>query len=79
MCLNLGVTILTSTIEILIVLSSQCTFGAPVWSVKDYMYLQIALALLIELYMHLIYPSVKEYDTASRICTLQKTETTRRV
>ena len=36
MCLTLGVTILASTIEIKLVLSSQCTVVAPVWSVTEY-------------------------------------------
>ena len=38
-CLNLGVTILVSTTEIQLVLSSQCTVGAPVYSAKASMYL----------------------------------------
>ena len=35
MYLNLWVTLLASTTEIQLVLSSQCTFGVPVWSAKD--------------------------------------------
>ena len=64
MCLNLGVTILASTLEIQIVLYSQCTVGAPVWSVRDSMYLRINLVLLSALYMNLIYPSVESEDIA---------------
>ena len=41
MCLNLGVTILASTIQIQLVLSYQCTVGAPVWSARYFLYLQI--------------------------------------
>ena len=59
MCLSLGVTILASTTEINIVLSSKCTVGAPVKSAKAYMYLRISLVLLTALYMHIIYPSVE--------------------
>ena len=54
MCLTLGLTLLASTTEMQILLSSQCTVGAPVWSAKAYIYLRIALVLLIALYMHLI-------------------------
>ena len=59
MCLTLGVTILSSTTETKLVLSSQCTVGAPVWSAKSSMYLRITLVFLTALYMHLIYPSVE--------------------
>ena len=59
MCLTLGVTILDSTIEIQLVLSYQCTVGAPVWSVKFPMYIQIAIVFLTDFYMHLISPSVE--------------------
>ena len=58
MCLTLGVTILTSTTEIQLVLSSQCTVGSPVWSAKASMYLRINLVFLTAFYMHLIYPSM---------------------
>ena len=58
MCLTLGVTLLASTTEIQLVLSSQYTVVAPVWSAKASMYLLIALILLTSLYMHLIYPSM---------------------
>ena len=58
-CLTLGVTILYSTTEIQLVLSSQCTVGAQLWSDKASTYLRIALVLLTELYMHLMYPSVE--------------------
>ena len=59
MCLILGVTLLASTIEIKLVLSSQFTVGAPVWSAKYSMYLRITLVLLTALYMHLISLSVE--------------------
>ena len=59
MCLTLGVNILASTIEILFLLSYQCTVGAPVWSAKDYMCLWITLVLFTALYIHLIYPSLE--------------------
>ena len=42
-CLTLGVTILASTTEIKIMLYSQCTVVAPVWSARDSMYLWITL------------------------------------
>ena len=64
MCLILGVTLLASTIEIKIVLSSQCYVGAPVWSDKGSMYLRITLVFFTYLYMHLIYPSVESYAIA---------------
>ena len=56
--LTLGVTLLASTIEIQIVISSQCTVSAPVWRAKDFIYLRITLVLLTALYMYIIYPSV---------------------
>ena len=59
MCLTLGVTILASTTEIQLVLYSQCTVGAPVWSDKASMYLQVNLVFLTALYVHLISPSVE--------------------
>ena len=58
MSLNLVVTILASTIEIQLLLSSQCTVGAPVWIARDFMYLRITFVFLTALYVHLIYPSV---------------------
>ena len=58
-CLTLGVTILASTTEIQLVLSSQCTVSAPVYSAKASMYLRITLGFFTSLYMHLISPSVK--------------------
>ena len=64
-CLTLGVTLLASTKEIQLVLSYQCTVGAPVWSARDYMYLQIILVLLTALYMHIIYPSVESEAISS--------------
>ena len=65
MSLTLGATLLDSTTEIQLVLSSYFTVGAPVWSAKTYMYLRIALVFLIYLYIHLIYPSVDSKDTTS--------------
>ena len=59
MCLTIGVTLLASTTEIQLVLSSQFTVGAPVWSAKASMYLRITLVLLTALYMHLISLSVE--------------------
>ena len=56
MCLNIGVTIITSTTEMKIVLYYQCTVGAPVWSARVSMDLRIKLVLLAALYMNLIYP-----------------------
>ena len=64
MCLTLGVTILASTTEIQLVVYSQCTLGAPVWSAKYSMYIQINLVLFTALYMHLISPSVESYAIA---------------
>ena len=63
--LILGVTILATKTEIQLVLSSQFTIGAPVWSAKASMYLRIALVLLTALYKHLISPSVESYSLAS--------------
>ena len=62
MCLTLGVTLLYSTIDIKMLLSSQITVGAPVWSARAYMYLWIILVLLKALYMHLISTSVESED-----------------
>ena len=59
MCLILGVTILASTAEIQLVLSSKCTVGTPVWSAKAFMYLHITLVFLKDLYMHTIFPSME--------------------
>ena len=42
MYLTLGVTPLASTTEIQLVLSYQCTVGAPVWIAKASMYLRIS-------------------------------------
>ena len=79
MCLTLGVTILASTTEIQLVLSSQCTVYAPVRSDKAYMYICIALVFLKDLYMHLISPSVDSEDIAGWICTFHQTEIPSRV
>ena len=59
MCLTPGVTILASTTERQLVLSYQCTVGAPVWSAKASIYLWIYLVLFTALYMNLIYPPVE--------------------
>ena len=64
MCLTLGVTILVSTTEIQLVLSSQCTVGVPVWRAKAHMYLRTTLVFLADLYVHLISPSVESYAIA---------------
>ena len=61
-CLTLVVTTLASTIEIRLVLSYQCTVGAPVWIHKDSMYLWTALVFLPALHMHIISPSVDSED-----------------
>ena len=55
MCLTLGVTILYSTTYIQLVLSSQCSGGAPFWSAKDSIYLLVALVLFIALYMYIFF------------------------
>ena len=62
--LTLGVTTLASTTEMQLVLSYQCTFGAPVWIDKTSMYLQTALVFLTALYMRLISPSVNSEAVA---------------
>ena len=72
-CLTIGLTILASTKDIQLVLSSQCTVGEPVWSYKASMYLQIDLFFLTALYMHIISPSVESEDVAGWICTLHQT------
>ena len=59
MCLTLGVTILDSTTEIQLVLSSQCTVCAPLCSAKDSMYLRITLVFLTAFNINLIYTSVE--------------------
>ena len=64
MCLALGVTILASTTEIKLVLSSQCTVGEPVWNDRASMYLQITLVLFKTLIMHIVSPSVESEDIA---------------
>ena len=64
LCLTLGVTLLDSTTEIQLVLSSQCTDGAPVWIDIAYMYLQISLFILTALYMHEISTSLESEATS---------------
>ena len=53
--LTLGVTILASITEIQVVLSSELTVGAPVWSAKAYIYTWMTLFFLTYLYMHLFF------------------------
>ena len=59
MCLTLVVIILALTAEIQLLLSYQCTIGAPVRSDENSMYLRINFVFLTALYMHLISPSVE--------------------
>ena len=40
-CLTLGVTVLASKTEIIILFYSQCTYVAPVWSDRSSMYLRM--------------------------------------
>ena len=68
MCLTLGVTHLASTTEIQLVLSSQFTVGAPVWSAKSSVYLRITLVLLKAFYMRLISTPVESDNIAGWIC-----------
>ena len=75
MCLTLGVTILDSTTEIQLVLSSQCTVGSPVWNAKAPMYLWITLVLLTAFYMHLISLSVDSDAIYGWFFNFQKTST----
>ena len=55
-----------------LVLSYQCTVGAPLWSAKDFIYIWMALVLLIYLYMHIIYPPMESEATAGSIYTFQR-------
>ena len=59
MCLTLGVTLLALTTEMQLVLSSQCTVGAPVWSATASMYVRITLFFVTALYIHPISTSVE--------------------
>ena len=79
MCLTLGVTILSWTTEIQLVLYYQCTVGAPVWIAKYSIYLLIALFFLKSLCVHIIYPSVDSEATAGWIYNFQQIETPNRV
>ena len=79
MCLTPGANILASTAEIKLVFSYQCTVGAPVWSSKASVYIQIKLVLLRDLYMHLIPPLVESEAIAGLICTFHQTSTPIRV
>ena len=79
MCLNIGVTILASTKEIQLVLSSQCTIGAAVWGDKAYMYLRKTLVFLTAFYMHILFPSVESEAIHGLISNLIQTETLRKL
>ena len=79
MCLTLGVTLLASTKDIQLVISYQCTVGAPMWSAKASTYHRINLFLLTALYMHLIFSLVESDYIAGWIYTLQHTSTPSRV
>ena len=59
MCLTLEVTIFASTTKTQLVLSYQFTVGAPVWSARTSMYLQLTLVFFTAFYMHLISTSVQ--------------------
>ena len=79
MCLTLEGNLLASPTEIQLVLSSKCNVGAPVWSAKAYIYLQIIFVLLTSLYMHIIYTSVDSDSIYGCICNFQHTSTPIRV
>ena len=79
MCLTLGLTPLSSTTEIQLVLAYQCTVGAPVWSARASMYIRITLVLLTDLYMHLIYPSLDSESISSLIFNFRNIVTPSRV
>ena len=64
MCLTIGVTLLDSTIEKQLVLYSQFTVVAPMWSDKASTYLRKTLAFLTALNIHLISTSVDSDDIA---------------
>ena len=70
MCLTLGVTILSSTTERQLLLYSQCTVGALVWSAKVSAKLHIDLFLLKALKINLVYLPVESEYTTGCICTL---------
>ena len=72
-------TILASIKQIQLMLSSQYTVGAPVWSAKDSMYIRITLFFLTALYMHIIYPYVQLDSIYGWICVSRKIETPIRV
>ena len=73
MCLTLGVTILASTTEIQIMVSSQSTIGVLVWSANASMYRPITLFFLTDLYMHKVSLSVESEDIYGYIYTFQQT------
>ena len=56
MSLILGVTLLASTTEIQIMLSSLCILGSPVWSDKTSMYLEITSVSLAAFYVYILSP-----------------------
>ena len=62
MCLTIRLTILASSTEIKLMLYSQFTVSALMWSAKAYIYLRISLVLLTVLCMYIIYPSVESED-----------------
>ena len=63
MCLNLGVTLSYSTMEIQLVLSYLCTVGAPLWSYNALMQRQISLVFPAYFCMYLIDLSVESKAT----------------
>ena len=75
MCLTLVVTILYSTIEMQLLMSSQFTFGAPVCSAKASMYIMIDLVFLTSLYMHIISLLVDSEAIVGWVCTFRQTAT----
>ena len=50
MCFTIGVTILDSTTEIHLMLSSKFTFWYPVYIANEFIWLQIALVFLEDFY-----------------------------
>ena len=79
MCLTIGVTLLDSTTEIQLVLSSQFIGFAPVYSARASMYLRMTLVFLTALYMHIISLSVDSEAIAGLIFNLQQTATPSRL
>ena len=60
--LTLGVNILSSTTDIQVVLSYQCTVRVLVCNAKAPMYLRIIFVFLTVLYIHIIHPPVESDD-----------------